>query len=308
MSVTPRENEPVAAVPSTTVFKADVMKGKVLFVTGGGSGLGLATCKTFAAHGAKVAICGRTESKLVKAANEIRAAGAEDVMYVRADVRSEEDCKAAAAAIGAKFGRIDVLVNNAAGNFMSLAEDLSAKAFQTVIDIDLRGTFNMSTACLPWLSRAEAGATVINISATLQYKAMPFQAHASAAKAGIDVLTQTLAVEWADYGVRVVGIAPGPVAGTEGGPTGRVFGSLVGSSSPKAICPVGRVGDVRDIANTALFLATPAASWITATTVVCDGAQWHGAGVMAVNRKAIRTQLLKAKEEHQKKRQQKAKL
>ena len=289
----------VKAVKSTTIFKDDIMKGKVVFVTGGGSGIGLACCKAFAAHGAKVAICGRTEAKLVKAATEIRAAGAEDVMYARADVRNDQDCAAAANLVGEKWGCIDVLINNAAGNFMSLAEDLSAKAFQTVIDIDLRGTFNMSSACLYWLSKAKAGSTVINMSATLQYHAMPFQAHAASAKAGIDVLTQTLGTEWAEYGIRVVGIAPGPIAGTEGGPTGRVFGSLgMTEDKIRGTCPIGRYGEGEDIANAALFLASPAASWVTSTTLVVDGAQWHNVGPFIVQKKMIRSVIQKQRNAH----------
>eukprot|EP01059_Diplonema_ambulator_P031761 TRINITY_DN5938_c0_g1_i1.p1 TRINITY_DN5938_c0_g1~~TRINITY_DN5938_c0_g1_i1.p1 ORF type:complete len:309 (+),score=82.73 TRINITY_DN5938_c0_g1_i1:451-1377(+) len=299
----PRKNDPVPAVDSMDVFRPDLMKDKVLFVTGGGSGIGLGICKAFAKHGAMVAISGRTEAKLVKAANEIRAAGAADVMYARGDVRDSAACEEVCKAIGEKWGRIDILVNCAAGNFMSLAEDLSAKAFQTVIDIDLRGTFNMSKAALPWLAQAAKGSTIINISATLQYTAMPFQAHAASAKAGIDVLTRTLGAEWAEYGVRCVGIAPGPVAGTEGGPTGRVFGSLGLSGAQKSIrsvCPVGRFGEVQDIANAALFLASPAASWITSETLVVDGAQWHcsATGPMIANKGAIRGALMKQKEAH----------
>eukprot|EP01064_Diplonema_japonicum_P016289 TRINITY_DN24295_c0_g1_i1.p1 TRINITY_DN24295_c0_g1~~TRINITY_DN24295_c0_g1_i1.p1 ORF type:complete len:308 (+),score=85.52 TRINITY_DN24295_c0_g1_i1:39-962(+) len=300
-----RMNNAVPAVDSTAVFRDDLMKGKVLLVTGGGSGIGLGICKTFAKHGAMVAISGRTESKLVKAANEIRAAGAEDVLYVRGDVRDSAMCDEVCKAVGDKWGRIDVLVNCAAGNFMSLAEDLSAKAFQTVIDIDLRGTFNMSKAALPWLSQAKNGSCVINISATLQYTAMPFQAHAASAKAGIDVLTNTFGTEWAEYGVRCVGIAPGPVSGTEGGPTGRVFSTLglTSSNNVRSVCPVGRFGEVRDIANAALFLASPAASWITSETLVVDGANWHctSAAPMVVNKGAIRTELLKQKEAHKSK-------
>ncbi|KAJ9472657.1 Peroxisomal 2 [Diplonema papillatum] len=298
MSMAPLPKPPVAAVASTEVFRADLMKGKVVFVTGGGSGIGLGICKTFAAHGAKVALCGRTLAKLKAAEGEIRGAGAADVFYDTCDVRDYDRCAAVAAAIGERWGQIDVLVNCAAGNFMCLAEDMSSKAFQTVIDIDLRGTFHMSKACLPWLSRASNGACVVNITATLQYTACPFQAHAASAKAGIDVLTATLGTEWAEYGVRVVGIAPGPVAGTEGGPTGRVFGNMQIQKNPQLVCPVGRFGEKADIANTALFLASPAASWITSTTVVVDGAQWHSAGNMIVNKSKIRSLLKQQQSSH----------
>lgn len=258
------------------------MKGKVVFVTGGGSGIGLGICLAFARLGAKVAICGRTEAKLAKAVKAITSAGAEDVLYVKADVRNPDECHAAADAAGQKWGKIDVFVNNAAGNFMSLAEDITPNAFKTVIDIDLRGSFHMSKAALPWLRAAAeggSGATLLSISATLYYTAMPFQGHAAAAKAGIDSMTKTLAAEWAEYGIRVVSIAPGPIADTEGGPTGRVFGASnpPGTDEIRKTVPIGRYGTTDDIANTAVFLASPAGSFITGTNVVVDGMQWQGA-------------------------------
>jgi peroxisomal 2,4-dienoyl-CoA reductase len=228
-----------------------------------------------------VAICGRTEAKLAQAAEAIRRAGAKEALYAVADVRDPEQCRAAVGKIGEKFGRIDVFVNNAAGNFMSLAEDVSPKAFSTVIDIDLRGTFHMASAALPWLRAAGAsgkGATMIQVSATLHYKAAPFQGPAAAAKAGIDSLTRTLASEWADDGIRVVAIAPGPIADTEGGPTGRVFGEASKNADIRALVPLGRYGDTRDIANAAVFLASPGGSLISGEVLVVDGLQWQATG------------------------------
>eukprot|EP00755_Sulcionema_specki_P005495 Sspe_Gene.32917::Locus_16113_Transcript_1_1_Confidence_1.000_Length_1948::g.32917::m.32917/K13237/DECR2; peroxisomal 2,4-dienoyl-CoA reductase len=288
---------------SLDVFSKDLMKGKVVFVTGGGSGIGLGMAKGFAKHGAKVAICGRTESKLIKAVEELKEAGAVEAMWVKADVRDPAQCEAATAAVGEKWGVINVLINNAAGNFMSLLEDMSAKAFQTVLDIDLKGVFNMSRAALPWLKKANGGSVVLNISATLQYRAMPFQGHAAAAKAAIDVLTNTMGVEWADYGIRAVGIAPGPISGTEGGPTGRVFGEFgMAKMDTRFSVPVGRYGETQDIANVALFLASPAASWITSTTIAIDGANWHAAGPFLVAKDRIRKAMQAQRAAHQKKR------
>lgn len=278
---------PVSPAPSKSadvVFAPGLMKDKVLFVTGGGSGIGLGICLAFAKLGAKVAICGRTEPKLAQAAGAISRAGAADVIYAKADVRKPDECEAAVGLVGAKWGKIDVFVNNAAGNFMSLAEDVSPNAFATVIDIDLRGTFHMSKAALPWLREAAkdgSGALMISISATLYYTAMPFQGHAAAAKAGIDSLTKTLAAEWSTDGIRVVSIAPGPIADTEGGPTGRVFGEA-GAGLQRDIrstVPLGRFGTTDDIANTAVFLASPGGSFITGTNVVVDGLQWQAVGV-----------------------------
>jgi len=278
------------------------MKDKVLFVTGGGSGIGLGICMAFAKLGAKVAICGRTESKLKEAAEAIRRAGAADVFYATADVRKPEECEAAVSAAGKRWGKIDVFVNNAAGNFMSLAEDTSPNAFSTVIDIDLRGTFHMAKAALPWLREAAkdgAGAIMISISATLHYVAMPFQGHAAAAKAGIDSLTKTLAAEWSEDGIRVVSIAPGPIENTEGGPDGRVFSaSGAGKRDVRLTVPLGRFGTVDDIANTAIFLASPAGCFITGTHVVVDGLQWQatGAAGLLAQKDKIRAMMLQQKE------------
>jgi len=294
--------EPAPAGSSNDVFAPGLMKGKVLFVTGGGSGIGLGICLAFAKLGAKVAICGRTEPKLQQAAEAIKRAGAADVIYAKADVRKPDECKAATDLVGQKWGKIDVFVNNAAGNFMSLAEDITPNAFGTVIDIDLRGTFNMSQAALPWLRKAAAdgsGACLIAISATLYYSATPFQGHAAAAKAGIDSLTKTLAAEWSEDGIRVVSIAPGPIENTEGGPTGRVFSQKrAGKVEIRNTCPLGRWGSVNDIANTAIFLASPGGCFITGTNIVVDGLQWqaNGAAQMLAGKDHIRKAMLEQRQ------------
>merc|ERR1712125_149577 len=203
---------------------------------------------------------------------------------------------------GHKWGKVDVFVNNAAGNFMSLLEDVTQNAFSTVVDIDLRGTFHMSKAALPWLREAAkdgGGATMLAISATLYYTAMPFQGHAAAAKAGIDSLTKTFAAEWSEDGIRVVSIAPGPIENTEGGPSGRVFGSAGSAQrNVRQTVPLGRYGTVDDIANTAIFLASPGGNFITGTNVVVDGLQWQATGVsgMLQMKDKIRSAMLKQKE------------
>lgn len=280
------------------------MKGKVLLVTGGGSGIGLGICEAFGSCGAKVAICGRKEDKLKAAAECIRAAGAPAVIFRRCDVREPEECKALVAAVEEEFGQLDVLVNNAAGNFSSLAEDVSPNAFKTVIDIDLRGTFHMCSAAHHLLKRS-VGACIINISATLHYRAAPFQSHAMSAKAGIDVLTNSLGIEWADEGIRVLGIAPGPIEGTEGGPTGRVFGDMVktaqggkatNSRSIRGTVPVGRYGAKADISNMALYMASPAGSFLTATTFVVDGGNWHGHSHFYSMKSKVKELMLEQKE------------
>jgi len=296
--------DPAPSGKSTDVFAPGLMKGKVLFVTGGGSGIGLGICLGFARLGARVAICGRTESKLKEAAAAIKRAGAEDVLYKAADVRKPEECEAAANMVGEKWGKIDVFVSNAAGNFMSLLEDVSPNAFSTVMDIDLRGTFHTAKAALPWLRKAAAGgagALMISTSATLYYTAMPFQGHAAAAKAGIDSLTKTFAAEWSDDGIRVVSIAPGPIADTEGGPGGRVFGAAGAQQRDiRMTVPLGRYGTVDDIANTAIFLASPGGNFITGTNIVVDGLQWQAVSVsgMLSMKDQIRKAMLKQRDGH----------
>jgi len=295
---------PAPSASADAIFAPGLMKDKVLFVTGGGSGIGLGICLAFAKLGAKVAICGRTEAKLIEACAAITRAGAVEVMHVVADVRKPEECHAALDAVGKRWGKIDVMINNAAGNFMSLAEDCSPNAFSTVIDIDLRGTFHMAKAALPWLREAAkggAGATMIATSATLYYTAAPFQGHAAAAKAGIDSLTKTFAAEWGEYGIRVVSIAPGPIADTEGGPTGRVFGAAAGKVDPRDTCVLGRFGATDDIANTAVFCASPGGSFITGTSIVVDGLQWQmtGAAVMLKHKDMIRNAMKQQKEGRQ---------
>eukprot|EP00510_Aplanochytrium_minuta_P002247 CAMPEP_0184012386 /NCGR_PEP_ID=MMETSP0954-20121128/4377_1 /TAXON_ID=627963 /ORGANISM="Aplanochytrium sp, Strain PBS07" /LENGTH=290 /DNA_ID=CAMNT_0026292355 /DNA_START=27 /DNA_END=899 /DNA_ORIENTATION=+ len=255
-----------------SVFKKDVMKGKVVLVTGGGTGIGFGICTTFGRHGAKIAMGGRRSEVLEEACEKLSREGI-DAIGIPMDVRDPSSCENIVTKTVEKFGRIDILVNNAAGNFMVAAESLSSNGFKTVMDIDLHGSFNMSKAVLPVFKQAEQG-VIINISATLHYRATPFQMHASAAKAGIDVMTRVMGVEWAEYGIRCVSIAPGPIEGTVGGPNGRVFGQKKGNHTSN-IVPVGRFGTVWDIGNTALFLASEAGSFITATEVVVDGGHYQ---------------------------------
>jgi len=270
-------------------FKNDILKGKVVFVTGGGSGIGFGICRQYGLHGAKVAMMGRRAAVLEESAGKLRAEGI-DALGVQGDVRDFEKCCAAVNEVVAHYGRLDILVNCAAGNFMTPAEKLSSNGFKTVIDIDLVGSFHMCKAAFEPL-KASGDALIINISATLHYKARPFQLHAASAKAGIDNITRTLGIEWAEYGIRSVGIAPGPVAGTEGGPTGRVFGQggrQLSETETRMLCPIGFFGEVEDIALTAVFMASTAARWITSETLVVDGGQWHDVGpMMAMMKKAI---------------------
>jgi peroxisomal 2,4-dienoyl-CoA reductase len=189
------------------------------------------------------------------------------------DVRRPDDVAAVVAAAADAFGGLDILVNGAAGNFRARAEELSPNGFGTVVDIDLKGTFNVSRAALPHLKQRRG--VVLNISATLQLLGTVGQSHASAAKAGIDALTRALAAEWGEFGIRVNGVAPGPVDGTEGV---RRLVTPEGRARIAQQCPLGRMASIEEIANAALFLCSDAASFITGVTLVVDGGLWLRAG------------------------------
>lgn len=257
------------------VFRDDVLAGRVALVTGGGSGIGAAIARTLARHGAKVAVCGRKQDKLDRVAAEIDAhathgATSEDrCLAMTADVRQPEALAALMGAIDARWGRLDVVVNSAAGNFLCPATQLSPNGFGTVVDIDLKGTFHSCRAAFDLLSRQ--GGSIVNVSATLQYTGTPWQAHAAAAKAGIDALTRTLAVEWGPAHIRVNAVAPGPIDGTEG--MAKLAPGDVKDKVTRLI-PLGRFGTCDEVADAVLFLSSDASRWTTGAILVVDGGQW----------------------------------
>eukprot|EP01116_Phalansterium_solitarium_P002372 TRINITY_DN12354_c0_g1_i1.p1 TRINITY_DN12354_c0_g1~~TRINITY_DN12354_c0_g1_i1.p1 ORF type:complete len:280 (-),score=93.94 TRINITY_DN12354_c0_g1_i1:181-1020(-) len=250
---------------SVSPFRAEILAGKAVLITGGATGINFGIARQFALHGARLAIMGRRAAVVNKAVDELRALGAEAI-GVPGDVRSADDASKAVSEVVRAFGRLDVLVNGAAGNFLCAAEQLSPNAFKTVIEIDLVGTFNMSRAAFDTLRQSRG--SILNISATLHYGATAWQSHPSAAKAGVDSLTRSLALEWGEFGIRVNGIAPGPIKGTEG------IARLMKSDEAVAVqyIPVRRMGTVDDVAYTACFLSSEAASFISGHTVVVDGA------------------------------------
>ena len=249
-------------------FQSDLLKGRVALITGGGTGICRGIALAFARHGCDVAITSRKIEHLEPTVAELRALGVRAIATV-ADVRDPAAVNQAVTAAVAELGRLDILINGAAGNFICLAENLSPNGFGTVVDIDLKGTFNVSRAALPHL-KAQGG-SVINVSATLPYLGTMGQAHASAAKAGVDSLTRTLAVEWGPHGIRVNGIAPGPIEGTEG--VRRLTNENTRDGAVRQ-CPLGRMGTVDDIANASLYLASDAASYVNGVTLVVDGGLW----------------------------------
>jgi len=250
---------------SSDVFAKNILAGKAALVTGGGSGIGAGIALAFARHGAKVALVGRTQAKLDTIAAQIKEAGGEASTHA-CDVRDYPALEKAVNDAAATFGRLDLLVNSAAGNFLAPAASLSANGFKAVIDIDLGGTFNACRAAFQHLQKN--GGSIVSITATQAHVATPLQCHAGAAKAGIAKLTQDLALEWARFGIRVVAVAPGPIENTEG--MSRLAPGGAEDALKKRV-PLGRYGTIDEIANTCLFLVSPAGAYVTGTTLLVDG-------------------------------------
>lgn len=250
------------------IFAENILQGKVAFVTGGGTGITGGIARALAEAGAKVAITSRKTENLEPMKQAIEEAGGE-CFAVAADVRDYAAVESAIAQTIEKFGKIDIVVNGAAGNFLCAAEELSANGFGTVVDIDTKGTFNVCRAAFEELKKNQG--QILNISATLHYLGTPYQIHVSAAKAGVDAITRNLAVSWGRHGIRTNGIAPGPIEDTEG--MKRLVPEPVKEKIKKGI-PIGRFGRIKDIENSAVFLCSDAASYINGVTLVVDGGQW----------------------------------
>jgi peroxisomal 2,4-dienoyl-CoA reductase len=258
---------------TTSPFRSDLFAGKVALVTGGGSGICLGITRALMAHGASAAILGRKAERLIAAAEGLEAETKQACAAVPCDVRDPAAVAKAFETTIDRFGRVDVVVNGAAGNFLCPAAQLSPNGFRTVLEIDAVGSFVVCRAAFDAWMR-DHGGVVLNVSATLHLGATPLQVHASAAKAAIDSMTRTLALEWAPMGIRVVGVAPGPIDETEG--MSRLAPGEVKKKLEAAI-PIGRFGTIEEIANLSLFLCSDAASLIHGETVVADGGAWFAA-------------------------------
>ena len=259
------------------LFADGILEGHVAFVTGGGTGITGGVARALAESGAKVALVSRSLEHLepaAKAINDARGASSKrgEAFAVAADVRKPDEIEKAIAATVERFGKIDIVVNGAAGNFLCKAEELSPNGFGTVVDIDLKGTFNVCRASFEELKKH--GGQILNISATLHYLGTPMQLHVSAAKAGVDALTRNLAVEWGRHGIRVNAIAPGPIGDTEG--MKRLVPEPIKEKLKQRI-PLGRFGMIADIENAAVFLCSDAANYINGAVLVVDGGHWLAA-------------------------------
>ena len=271
-------------------FRENLFEGRVALVTGGGTGIGRGITEALAAHGASTAILSRKAEHLTPTAEAIAAATGRPCLPLVADVRQPDQVDEALARLRAEFGRIDILVNAAAGNFFCPSADLSPNGFGTVLDIDTKGTWNVCRAAYH-AGMGETGGAILNISATLHIGGTPGQLHVAAAKAAIDALTRTLAVEWGPRSIRVNAIAPGPIGDTEG--ARRLFPAEA-AELLRGLVPNRRLGTIADIANLSLFVLSEAGANLNGAILISDGglslASSFGLGFeRLLNRSATRT-------------------
>ncbi|MEM9397025.1 MAG: SDR family oxidoreductase [Pseudomonadota bacterium] len=247
------------------VFQPGCLSHVTVFITGGGSGINLGIGHTLAALGAKVGICGRNQERLDSAVAALRVHDGE-VFAQSADVRDSEALKSAIDNCGEALGPMNYLIAGAAGNFVCPAEKLSDNGFRAVMEIDLFGTFLAAKHALKQLKDTRGSALFVTAGQAFD----PYfgQAHVGSAKAGIEMLMQTLAVEWGEYGIRVNTVIPGPIANTKGM---EVLGGDMSDERLSAAVPLGALGNASDIANLAAFLASPLAAWITGASIRVDG-------------------------------------
>ena len=257
------------------MFSPDLLKDQVVIITGGGTGIGLATAKRLGELGAKVAIGSRNSANLEHGSAELRHAGL-DPLVVQVDVRLPDQVDEMAARVVKHFGRIDVLVNNAAGNFICRAEELSPNGWNAVINIVLNGSFYCTRAVGRHLIARRAPGSIVSILANYVWTGSAGTVHSAAAKAGVMSMTQTLAVEWARYGIRVNALAPGPVESP--GAAKQLWNSPEVVERITSMVPLGRWGKPEEIANAVAFLISPQAGFITGETLTIDGGAWLGRG------------------------------
>ncbi|XP_072838714.1 peroxisomal 2,4-dienoyl-CoA reductase [(3E)-enoyl-CoA-producing] isoform X2 [Pogona vitticeps] len=252
------------------LFSPDLLAGKVAFVTGGGSGIGFRIAEILMRHGCQTVIASRNIQRVTEAAKKLSAATGQRCLPLTLDVRQPQAIMAAVDEALREFKRIDILVNNAAGNFLCPASALSFNGYKTVMEIDTLGTFNVSKVLYEKCLR-DHGGVIVNITATLSYRGQALQVHAGTAKAAIDAMTKHLAVEWGPNRIRVNSVAPGPITGTEG------VRRLAPKEAERSIyqkIPLQRAGNKTEIAHSVLYLASPLASYVTGTTLVVDGGAW----------------------------------
>lgn len=267
------------------MLKENSLAGKIIIVTGGGTGLGRSMVKCFLQLGAKVAITSRKEDVLKKAAEELtketgdKGQGTWDNIFpVKCDVRNYEEVEAMMKTVIDKFGSFNVLLNNAAGNFISPTERLSHRAFDTVVDIVLKGSYNCTTAAGKYWIKEKIKGNILNTLTPYAFTGSAYVVPSACGKAGVLALTQSLAVEWGKYGIRLNAISPGPFP-SEGAWTRLLPGDLMKKFDPARSTALNRLGEHQELANLASFLVSDFSSYMTGENVVIDGGQWlKGAG------------------------------
>lgn len=261
------------------VFRPDLLAGKVVLVTGGGSGIGQTVARECAALGASVAIGGRSETRLTTAAERLRAEGAE-VFAAPLDIRDPERADAWVGAVREHFGQLDVLVNNAGGQFPSAARDITPKGWRAVVDTNLNGTWYMTQAFGRRLLDEGRPGRVISVVANM-WRGFPGMAHTGAARAGVVNLTRTLALEWAQRGILVNAVAPGVIRSSGLDTYPAAVRAMLDTDVPRHI-PLRRIGTMEDVAWAVAYLAGPAGRYITGETLCVDGGQQHWGTVFPV--------------------------
>ncbi|BFM19815.1 SDR family oxidoreductase [Gilvimarinus japonicus] len=251
--------------------------GKTVLVVGGTSGICRGIAERYASCGASVCVISRSQDKIDETVKALKEQGAQDACGYSADVRDGEAVREAVGQLNARWGALDVVVSGAAGNFPALARQLSDNGFGAVVDIDLKGTWHVMSAVYPYLRKP--GASIVNISAPQAQLAMAGQIHVCAAKAGVDMITRTLSIEWGGEGVRVNSIIPGPIEGTEG--MDRLAPGEQMRDKILQTVPLKRMGRPRDIADACLFLSSELAGFITGAVIPVDGG-WQLGGAASI--------------------------
>jgi NAD(P)-dependent dehydrogenase (short-subunit alcohol dehydrogenase family) len=263
------------------MLKEGALKGKTIIVTGGGTGLGKSMVKYFLELGANVAITSRKLEVLEKTAKELEQATGGTVLPLACDVRNYEQVEEVVKKTVEKFGSFNVLVNNAAGNFISPTERLSNRAFDAVVDIVLKGSYNCTLACGKYWIENKIKGNVLSTLTTYTFTGSPYVVPSACGKAGVLAMTKSLAVEWGQYGIRLNSIAPGPFP-TEGAWSRLLPDPIKEKFDPAKKVPVGRVGEHQELANLAAYLVSDYSAYISGEQIVIDGAEWlKGAGQFA---------------------------
>jgi NAD(P)-dependent dehydrogenase (short-subunit alcohol dehydrogenase family) len=260
------------------VFTSSLLKDKVAIVTGGGTGIGLAVARRLGELGARIAIGSRSAQNLEQGTAELHRAGL-DPLAAQVDVRNPEQVEELVHRVVHHFGQVDILINNAAGNFICRAEDLSPNGWNAVIGIVLNGSYYCAREAGRRMIAQGTGGAIVSILANYVWTGSPGTIHSAAAKAGVMSMTQTLAVEWARHRIRVNAVAPGPIESP--GAAKQLWSTPESVERITRLVPLGRWGKPEEVANAVAFLVSDHASYITGETLTVDGAAWLGRGTYA---------------------------